>query len=290
MNFAEWLNQKLNLYAYQMESELFFHVYDERDFEDTSIKGRLQENEIAVVVSALPTELSYYVEVKPFSVYCLLTDAVDFQTALELIRGFATENNFISEMSAYTDDDGNTYKKIVKYQFEQPQIAQDFTYYGNDYASVAILGATETVIDKVAEMTAAELDGDGEITQGDSYGITFIYKNGDDEDVAQTILPLSFSIVLTSSTNTETFANVDVGQSIVTASTLTMSFSLPAITNELTKRLYKSFSTKGTGRNAKYRFAFFLDGNEIDGEFSLITNKYETAPDASPMLSLGFTL
>lgn len=288
-NIVEWLNNKLNTYAYEQGSDVLFHVYDERDFEDTSIKGRLKENEIAVVVSALPNELSYYVEVKPFSVYCLLTDAVDFSTALELIRGFSTAYNFTNEISSYQDESLNVYKKVIKYQLEQPQIAQDFTYYGNDYASVAILGLTQTIIDKVAELTCAALSS-GAVVQGDQYGLSYIYEDEMHSITNEIILPLSFSCVLTSSTNTETFASNDMGQSIITASTLTLSFSIPAISNALTGKLYKQFLTTGTTRNDAYRLVFYLNGNKIDGNFKLVNMKYDTAPDGSPVIALGFTL
>lgn len=289
-DITEFLNTEMNKYAHEYGLGVFFSVYFERDFESTGAKGRLKEGEIAVVATTLPSELSYFIEVKPYVLYALIGDGVDFKTAVAALKGFATSYNLKNFPETY-EEEGTTYRRANKVQLEQPQIAQNFVYYGSEYGAIAIMGMSVTTIDKVVDAESAEISSEGIVSRGGKYGFTYVkYDSVQEAYAGYEIKPLTMSPVLTSAPNSEVFPGCDIAKSEISTSTLTFSITLPAVNGYLQDDIYAMFSATGAGRNRDFRFAFYLDNTLIDGNFKLINCKFDTSPDGAPVLALGFSL
>ena len=276
-NFKDFLTEKLNIikanntYQYLDKEisgdEINLVVFEEQVF---AKQRSFAPNTIYVVIKYLQSTIQLYTETTPIQIM-ITCEQNQMNIAQSIINEFATTYNWRNETIVV--DNKNVY---VKHQYTSPVALSNFMDVGNGYRSVIYF--TGTIFEMVnyidVDKNKIEID-----------GATYEIINFND----------NYSMV----GNTQPVGDQRLATTEKTSATLSLSFDIPMMNNDLIKKVFAIRQGKLNGNTpfvikVKYNFPDgegvygAIDISELQLSYKLISSQIITAPNQVPSLRLGF--
>lgn len=260
MNFD--YNELLRQQLYSLQNTLgltdFTFIVDS---EQAFLKNNeLKPNTIYVLTRELQNEIQIGVDTQPIQVL-ILTEQDSLDISKVFFSEFAKKYNW--QVFSETKDSHNIW---VKQQYSDPVVLSNFNTVDYGYRSVLYMAVQLFIMTDYVDV-----------------------KNLTIDNLA--ITPLSFILSYTASMNTQQFYSKPIANSVKSIATLSISLSIPAVTNTLTNKIL-SIVGQATGYNGNENFAlsFTLDNTSFSVNMKLVSLQFETAPNQAPALRIGFML
>lgn len=270
MDYINWLHDALhNSQVNTNTTDLTVKIWNERDFEHASGTLKPVDKTVNIILRSLANDISYNVVSQPYEL-SIWSEANDIQETQAMLNDFVNRYNFFQETLTETVD-GKTTLNIYKHSYSSPIMLDPYQQQGTVIRAMFLLSANIVEIINVADLKS------GIGTAG------CITINGVDYLVTQ------FSFSMVSNPNTRMIKNVEIAQSIIEGSVLSISFAVPCIINAFTTNVFSQMAGNQSS-DSTYTTTFIIGNQLFSFDMKISSVGFSTQPDAVPSLLIGMVL
>lgn len=260
-DYLQWLKQALVDCEQSVfgESVYDFRVYEDRDFEKTKGKFKLEPNVIPIIVRTEEAVTQFTVKITPISIY-FLTEENDIDVK-QVFEAFAQTYNLYR---VYEAD-----KTQSTHNYTAPMVTSAFTNVLAGYRAVYVIGGSIATATNVADIDS----------------LTFKIGTESENLLAKLI---SFSMTYASTMNTEMIGTNEIGISKQSASTCAMAIEIPCTDGLLVNKCLDQMLGDVSGDTA-YLFSFSINGkSKSDIPFKLQSFNFTKSAGEIPNIAMSF--